>query len=53
MFVISGEAPGDPTDPHAEQVLAGMAKTEISLTLNNKFEIHEDGDENTKKLFLK
>ncbi|XP_072038418.1 ras GTPase-activating-like protein IQGAP1 isoform X2 [Amphiura filiformis] len=50
---ILGEAPADLSDPQAEQVIASMAKTEISLTLNNKFEIHEDGDEDTKKLFLK
>ncbi len=46
-----GEAPGESNDPEHEQQI--MAKTEISLTLNNKFEIHAEGDEDTKKIFLK
>ena len=36
-----------------EQQLARLAKTEISLTLNNKFEVPDDDDSDIKALFVR
>ena len=36
-----------------EQQLARMAKTEISLTLTNKFEVPDDDDSDIKALFVR
>ncbi len=36
-----------------EQQLARLAKTEISLTLTNKFEVPDDDDSDIKALFVR
>ncbi|XP_038071617.1 ras GTPase-activating-like protein IQGAP1 isoform X2 [Patiria miniata] len=50
---ILGEVPGEQGDPQFEALLASMAKTEMSLTLTNKFELQEDDDSDKKRLFIK
>ena len=52
-LLFIGEAPGGLQAEQADVMLANMAKTEISLTLNNKFDVLADSDEDQKKTFLK
>ena len=48
-----GEIPGEAGDAQYEAILNTMSKTEISLTLTNKFELQEDDDSDKKRLFIK
>ncbi|XP_072167571.1 ras GTPase-activating-like protein IQGAP1 [Diadema setosum] len=50
---ILGEIPSDLPEQQIETLVQNMAKTEISLTLTNKFEIHDDDDSDKKRLFIK
>ncbi|XP_033633681.1 ras GTPase-activating-like protein IQGAP1 isoform X4 [Asterias rubens] len=50
---ILGEIPGEAGDAQYDAILASMAKTEMSLTLTNKFELQEDDDSDKKRLFIK
>ncbi|XP_041464345.1 ras GTPase-activating-like protein IQGAP1 isoform X3 [Lytechinus variegatus] len=50
---ILGDTPSDIPEQQIEALVQNMAKTEISLTLTNKFEIHEDDDSDKKRLFIK
>lgn len=54
-FVLKhlGEGAIDPNDPNKDSVLTQLAKTEISLTLTNKFELLEGDDKDTKGLMMK
>ena len=49
----TGEIPGEAGDAQYDAILASMAKTEMSLTLTNKFELQEDDDSDKKRLFIK
>ncbi|XP_006818327.1 ras GTPase-activating-like protein IQGAP1 [Saccoglossus kowalevskii] len=50
---LIGELPGDPNDPAVQTFMNNMAKVEISLTLNNKFEILDEDDTDLKSLFIR
>lgn len=50
---ILGEGTVDPNDPNRESALSQLAKTEISLTLTNKFELLEGDDKDLKTLMTK
>lgn len=50
---ILGDTPSDLPESQVEALVQTMSKTEISLTLTNKFEIHEDDDSDKKRLFIK
>lgn len=50
---ILGDTPSDLPEQQVEALVQSMSKTEISLTLTNKFEIHEDDDSDKKRLFIK
>ncbi|XP_012683975.2 ras GTPase-activating-like protein IQGAP2 isoform X2 [Clupea harengus] len=50
---LLGEGAIDPSDPNKETVLTQLAKTEISLTLTNKFELPEGDAKDTKGLMMK
>ncbi|KAL2092382.1 hypothetical protein ACEWY4_012180 [Coilia grayii] len=50
---LLGEGAIDPNDPNKESTLTQLAKTEISLTLTNKFELPEGDDKDTKGLMMK
>ncbi|TSM85920.1 Ras GTPase-activating-like protein IQGAP1 [Bagarius yarrelli] len=43
----------DPNDPNKDNTLSQLAKTEISLTLTNKFELVDGDDKDTKGLMMK
>lgn len=43
----------DPNDPNKENTLSQLAKTEISLTLTNKFELMDGDDKDMKGLMMK
>lgn len=49
----SGEGTVDTNDPNKENSLSQLAKTEISLTLTNKFELLDGDDKNMKGLMTK
>ena len=53
MLKRPGEGAIDPSDPNKETVLTQLAKTEISLTLTNKFELPEGDAKDTKGLMMK
>uniref|UniRef100_A0A4W4EP52 IQ motif containing GTPase activating protein 2 n=1 Tax=Electrophorus electricus TaxID=8005 RepID=A0A4W4EP52_ELEEL len=48
-----GEGAVDPNDPNKENTLSQLAKTEISLTLTNKFELKDGDDQDLKGLIMK
>uniref|UniRef100_A0AAY4BEK0 IQ motif containing GTPase activating protein 2 n=1 Tax=Denticeps clupeoides TaxID=299321 RepID=A0AAY4BEK0_9TELE len=50
---LLGEDTVDPSDPSKENTLAQLAKTEVSLTLTNKFELPEGDDKDMKGLMMK
>uniref|UniRef100_A0A3P9N7K1 IQ motif containing GTPase activating protein 2 n=1 Tax=Poecilia reticulata TaxID=8081 RepID=A0A3P9N7K1_POERE len=50
---LLGEGAVDPDDPNREVALSQLAKTEISLTLTNKFELLEGDDKDLKTLMTK
>uniref|UniRef100_A0A3B3VY55 IQ motif containing GTPase activating protein 2 n=1 Tax=Poecilia latipinna TaxID=48699 RepID=A0A3B3VY55_9TELE len=50
---LLGEGAVDPDDPNREATLSQLAKTEISLTLTNKFELLEGDDKDLKTLMTK
>ncbi|XP_063051320.1 ras GTPase-activating-like protein IQGAP2 [Engraulis encrasicolus] len=50
---LLGEGAVDPNDPSKESTLSQLAKTEISLTLTNKFELPEGDDKDTKGIMMK
>ncbi|KAK6313278.1 hypothetical protein J4Q44_G00166250 [Coregonus suidteri] len=50
---LLGEGAVDPNNPNKESTLSQLAKTEISLTLTNKFELLEGDDKDTKGLMMK
>uniref|UniRef100_A0A8C7K349 IQ motif containing GTPase activating protein 2 n=1 Tax=Oncorhynchus kisutch TaxID=8019 RepID=A0A8C7K349_ONCKI len=50
---LLGEGVVDPNNPNKESTLSQLAKTQISLSLTNKFELLEGDDKDTKGLMLK
>ncbi|KAG2466905.1 ras GTPase-activating-like protein IQGAP2 isoform X1 [Polypterus senegalus] len=50
---LLGEGAIDPNDPNKDTTLSQLAKTEISLTLTSKFELHDGDDQNMKSLMIK
>uniref|UniRef100_A0A8C4SZ75 IQ motif containing GTPase activating protein 2 n=1 Tax=Erpetoichthys calabaricus TaxID=27687 RepID=A0A8C4SZ75_ERPCA len=50
---LLGEGAIDPNDPNKDTTLNQLAKTEISLTLTSKFELHDGDDQNMKSLMIK
>ncbi|GCB82127.1 hypothetical protein scyTo_0022870, partial [Scyliorhinus torazame] len=52
---LLGEGSVDANDPHADQTLSQLNKTEVSLTLTNKFDLDksDDGANNTRGLLLR
>ena len=48
-----GDTPSDLPDHQIDALIQSMSKTEISLTLTNKFELHEDDDSDKKRVFIK
>ncbi|KAI5088320.1 ras GTPase-activating-like protein IQGAP2 isoform X1, partial [Silurus meridionalis] len=53
MESLIGEGAVDPNDPNKENALSQLAKTEISLTLTNKFELVDGDDKDIKGLMMK
>uniref|UniRef100_A0A8C8H5F3 IQ motif containing GTPase activating protein 2 n=1 Tax=Oncorhynchus tshawytscha TaxID=74940 RepID=A0A8C8H5F3_ONCTS len=54
IFLCSpGEGVVDPNNPNKESTLSQLAKTQISLSLTNKFELLEGDDKDTKGLMMK
>ncbi|XP_062874278.1 ras GTPase-activating-like protein IQGAP2 [Trichomycterus rosablanca] len=53
LELLVGEGAVDPKDPNKENTLSQLAKTEISLTLTNKFELMDGDDINMKGLLTK
>ncbi|XP_017307303.1 ras GTPase-activating-like protein IQGAP2 [Ictalurus punctatus] len=53
MESLIGEGVVDPNDPNKENTLNQLAKTEISLTLTNKFELVDGDDRDMKGLMMK
>lgn len=53
IFPYTGEGTVDPNDPNKENTLSQLAKTEISLTLTNKFELVDGDDKDMKGLMMK
>ncbi|XP_058231429.1 ras GTPase-activating-like protein IQGAP2 isoform X1 [Hemibagrus wyckioides] len=53
MESLTGEGAVDPNDPNKENTLSQLAKTEISLTLTNKFELMDGDDKDIKGLMMK
>lgn len=49
----TGEGAADPSDPNKENSQSQVAKTEISLTLTNKFELLDGDDKDIKGLMMK
>ncbi|XP_070541740.1 ras GTPase-activating-like protein IQGAP1 isoform X2 [Ptychodera flava] len=50
---LIGELPGDPNDPAIQTFMKNMAKVEISLTLNNKFEMMAEDDTDVKTMYIR
>ena len=50
---LVGGGGGKNDDSEESEVLAKMARTEISLTLTNKFEVPDDDDSDMKALFVR
>ncbi|XP_077989473.1 ras GTPase-activating-like protein IQGAP1 isoform X2 [Glandiceps talaboti] len=50
---LIGELPGDPNDPAIQTFMNNMAKVEISLTLNNKFEMMAEDDTDLKTMYIR
>uniref|UniRef100_A0A8C7K3N8 IQ motif containing GTPase activating protein 2 n=1 Tax=Oncorhynchus kisutch TaxID=8019 RepID=A0A8C7K3N8_ONCKI len=50
---LLGEGVVDPNNPNKESTLSQLAKTQISLSLTNKFELLEGDDKDTKGLITK
>ncbi|XP_073670718.1 ras GTPase-activating-like protein IQGAP2 isoform X2 [Paramisgurnus dabryanus] len=50
---LLGEAAMDPNDPNKDNSESQLAKTEISLTLTNKFELLDGDDKDNKGLMMK
>uniref|UniRef100_A0A8C8HI21 IQ motif containing GTPase activating protein 2 n=1 Tax=Oncorhynchus tshawytscha TaxID=74940 RepID=A0A8C8HI21_ONCTS len=50
---LLGEGVVDPNNPNKESTLSQLAKTQISLSLTNKFELLEGDDKDTKGLMMK
>uniref|UniRef100_A0A4W5MFE0 IQ motif containing GTPase activating protein 2 n=1 Tax=Hucho hucho TaxID=62062 RepID=A0A4W5MFE0_9TELE len=50
---LLGEGAVDPNNPNKESTLSQLAKTQISLSLTNKFELLEGDDKDTKGLMMK
>ncbi|XP_071965733.1 ras GTPase-activating-like protein IQGAP1 isoform X2 [Antedon mediterranea] len=50
---LIGHAPVDTNEQQAEALLTNLAKSEISLTLTNKFEIAGDDDTDMVQLFIR
>ncbi|XP_038621907.1 ras GTPase-activating-like protein IQGAP2 isoform X2 [Tachyglossus aculeatus] len=48
-----GEGAVDPSDPNKENTLNQLAKTEISLSLNSKYDLREGEDADVKGLMIK
>lgn len=48
-----GEGAVDANEPNKENSLSQLAKTEISLTLTNKFELLDGDDKDIKGLMMK
>ncbi|KAI4875487.1 hypothetical protein NFI96_030041 [Prochilodus magdalenae] len=53
MESLLGEGTVDPNDPNKENTLNQLAKTEVSLTLTNKFELLDGDDKDMKGLMMK
>uniref|UniRef100_A0A8B9L7V4 IQ motif containing GTPase activating protein 2 n=1 Tax=Astyanax mexicanus TaxID=7994 RepID=A0A8B9L7V4_ASTMX len=53
MESLLGEGAVDANDPNKENTLGQLAKTEVSLTLTNKFELMDDDDRDMKGLMMK
>lgn len=53
FLLYTGEGAVDPNDPNKENTLSQLAKTEISLTLTNKFELVDGDDKDMKGLMMK
>ncbi|KAL7836605.1 hypothetical protein AOLI_G00278890 [Acnodon oligacanthus] len=53
MESLLGEGTVDPNDPNKENTLSQLAKTEVSLTLTNKFELMDGDDKDMKGLMMK
>ncbi|KAM9446448.1 ras GTPase-activating-like protein IQGAP2 [Clarias gariepinus] len=53
MESLIGEGAVDPNDPNKENTLSQLAKTEISLTLTNKFELMDGDDRDMRGLMMK
>uniref|UniRef100_A0A674E1M9 IQ motif containing GTPase activating protein 2 n=1 Tax=Salmo trutta TaxID=8032 RepID=A0A674E1M9_SALTR len=53
FLCFSGEGVVDPNNPNKESTLSQLAKTQISLSLTNKFELLEGDDKDTKGLMMK
>ncbi|XP_036453968.1 ras GTPase-activating-like protein IQGAP2 isoform X2 [Colossoma macropomum] len=53
MESLLGEGAVDPNDPNKENTLSQLAKTEVSLTLTNKFELMDGDDKDMKGLMMK
>ncbi|XP_066512297.1 ras GTPase-activating-like protein IQGAP2 [Hoplias malabaricus] len=53
MESLLGEGIVDPNDPNKESTLSQLSKTEVSLTLTNKFELLDGDDKDTKGLMMK
>ncbi|XP_017551052.1 ras GTPase-activating-like protein IQGAP2 [Pygocentrus nattereri] len=53
MESLLGEGTVDPNDPNKENTMSQLAKTEVSLTLTNKFELMDGDDMDMKGLMMK
>ncbi|KAL6465514.1 hypothetical protein MHYP_G00256470 [Metynnis hypsauchen] len=53
MESLLGEGTVDPNDPNKENTMTQLAKTEVSLTLTNKFELMDGDDMDMKGLMMK